>query len=106
MVTARVESGICGFSSMIRVSKTDRRSVKINIESDCEHIKAFAGQLQTLGMRDVLKIPINKNPVYEAAGPCHLHASCAVPCGVIKAAEIALDLALPKEVKIVFQNER
>jgi len=105
MIIAQVEPGICGFISLIRVSKADRRSIKINIESDCEHIKALADQLQTLGMRDVLKTPINKNPVYEAAGSCHLHASCAVPCGVIKASEIALGLALVKEVKINFQDD-
>jgi hypothetical protein len=105
MIIAQVEPGICGFSALIRVSKADRRSIKINIESDCEHIKALADQLQTLGMRDVLKTPINKNPVYEAAGSCHLHASCAVPCGVIKASEIALGLALVKEVKINFQDD-
>jgi len=106
MVIARVEPGICGFSALIRVCKIERRSVKITLESECEHISALGNRLGTLAMREVLKTPINRNPVYAAAGECHLHASCAVPSGVLKAAEIALGLALPKEVKIVFQVQR
>jgi hypothetical protein len=105
MIIAQVEPGICGFSALIRVSKIDRKNIKINIESDCEHIKALADRLPQLGMREILKTPINKNPVYEVAGLCHLHASCAVPCGVIKASEITLGLALMKEVKINFQDD-
>lgn len=105
MITAQVEPGICGFSALIRVNRVERKQLKIDIESDCEHIKALADQLQTLlGMREILKTPINKNPIYEAAGRCHLHASCAVPCGVLKAAEIELGLALKKAVKIDFQD--
>jgi hypothetical protein len=104
MITAQVEPGICGFSALIRVNRVERKQLKIDIESDCEHIKALADQLQMLGLREILKTPINKNPIYEAAGLCHLHASCAVPCGVLKAAEIELGLALKKAVKIDFQN--
>jgi len=104
MIIAQVEAGICGFSTLIRVSILARRSIKFTLESECDHITALGNHLSTLGIREVLKTPINQNPIYETAGRCHLHASCAVPCGVLKAAEIALGLALPKEVKIVFQD--
>lgn len=61
-------------------------------------------QLQKLDMLDVLK-PINKNAIYEKAGRCSLHPGCPVPCGVIKAAEVELGLALMKDIRIVFQND-
>jgi hypothetical protein len=48
---------------------------------------------------------MNKNKIYEKAGKCNLHPGCPVPCGVIKAAEVELGLALVRDVKIVFQNE-
>ena len=41
-----------------------------------------------------------QNPVYLAAGQARLHAACPVPCGVIKAIEVACSLALPKDVSI------
>jgi hypothetical protein len=47
-------------------------------------------------MVDIIKNPINKNPIYENAGKCNLHSSCPIPCGVIKAAEVELELALKK----------
>ncbi len=106
MVTAHVDSGICGFTTVVRVSKTQRQSTDVVLESDCEKIAAFGNRLQKLEMSEILKIPINENPVYKTAGRCDLHASCPVPCGVIKAAEVEMDLALMKSVKIVFQKDR
>jgi len=57
-------------------------------------------------MLDVMKNPIHQNPVYMKAGQCKLHASCPVPCGVIKAAEAELGLALEKDVKMKFVTEK
>ncbi len=105
MITAYVDSGICGFTTVVRVFKTQRQSTEVKLESDCEKIAAFGNQLQKLAMPEILKTPINENPVYKVAGRCNLHASCPVPCGVIKAAEIEMGLALMKNVKIVFQKD-
>ncbi len=106
MITVQIDSGICGFSTNVRASKLEGRSVGIALDSDCKHIMAFGSQLKELGMTDILKAPINVNPVYETAGRCRLHSSCPVPCGVIKAAEVELGLALRRDVQIVFQAEK
>ncbi|NIS69190.1 MAG: hypothetical protein GTO12_09635 [Proteobacteria bacterium] len=106
MITVQIDSGICGFSTTVRASKLESRSVGIALDSDCKHIKSFGNELKELGMIDILRVPINLNPVYETAGKCRLHSSCPVPCVVIKAAEVALGLALKRDVQIVFQAER
>lgn len=105
MSTVHVESGICGFSTTIRVSKGERRKVGLAIESTCEMVDALGSELQELNMLEVMKNPINQNPVYMKASECELHASCPVPCGIIKAAEVELGLALKKDVKMKFVTE-
>ena len=105
MITVHIEPGICGLNTSVHVFMTQKKYVGIAIESDCDQVTAFGGELNILNMNDVIGNPITKNPVYEKAGKCNLHASCPVPCGVIKAAEVELGLALVKDVRIVFQND-
>lgn len=83
-----------------------RKSVAIAIKSACEQVMSLERQLRKIEMMDVIKNPINKNPIYEKAGKCNLHSSCPVPCGIIKAAEVELGLALMKDVGIIFQNDK
>jgi hypothetical protein len=52
-----------------------------------------------------LFMPLTRNPVYIAAEKSGCHPSCAIPAAVIKAVEVALGMALPKEVRIKFTNE-
>lgn len=106
MITVRIESGICGLGTVVRAFQTERKSVGIAIKSECNQVMALEGQLRKIEMMDVIKNPINKNPVYEKAGKCNLHSSCPVPCGIIKAAEAELGLAVTKEVRIIFENGR
>ena len=104
MTTVQIESGICGFCTVVRVLKHHRNSIEVSVKSDCRQVMDLGQQLQKLDMRDILKNPINDNPIYHMAGKCNLHPSCPVPCGVIKAAEVELGLALKKDVKILFQD--
>ena len=105
MVIAHVESGICGFQTEIRVVRIKTKRVGIFITSDCAQVSALGNEVKELGIREALKIPIDKNPVYERAGLCNLHPACPVPCGIIKAAEIELGLAVKREVTITFQSQ-
>ena len=104
MITVRIESGICGLNTVVRAFKTQRKSVGIAIKSDCKQVMGLESQLRKIEMLDVIKNPINKNPIYEKAGKCNLHSSCPVPCGIIKAAEAEFGLALTKDVTIIFEN--
>lgn len=47
-----------------------------------------------------LFIPVTKNPIFQAAEKAGCHLSCPIPTALVKAAEIALELALPKGVRI------
>jgi hypothetical protein len=88
---------------MIKARKTGARQVSLAISgSDCEQIQRLAERLATLSMKDIFA-PLSRNPVYISAEKSGCHLSCAIPVAIIKAAEVALELALPQEVHIKFE---
>jgi hypothetical protein len=103
-VCVTVDPGICGLPCIIKARKTDARNVLLKISgSKCEQIKRMAKRLETLSIKELFT-PLSRNPVYGAAENSGCHLSCAVPVAVIKAAEAALELALPREVRIKFED--
>lgn len=101
-VCVAVDPGICGFPCVIKAAKMDSRKVALKITgSDCGQIKRLSERLTRILLKDVLA-PISRNPVYVLSEKSGCHLSCAVPVAVIKAAELAFGLALPREVQIRF----
>ena len=99
---ATVSPGICGFPCSIKARKKDPRKVALEItESNCKQIQALAERLTEISLRDIFA-PISRNPVYISAEKSGCHLSCVVPVAVIKAAEVAMEMALPSEVRIKF----
>lgn len=105
MIVIQIEPGICGFRTIIQAGRVGDHQIRIDVKSDCSQVTELGKRLKDMEMRDVLEGPIHQNPVYEAAGLCRVHPSCPVPCGVIKAAEVAFGLALEKDVKIEFRKD-
>jgi hypothetical protein len=96
-----VEAGICGFTTTIKATKTGKRRVSVDVESDCEDVAEMDGQLQDMGWLEALGQP-GESVVWECACACIKHPSCPVPMAILKAIEVELDLALPKDVVIHF----
>lgn len=104
MTKATVNAGACGFTAVIHAERQDRRNVTIRIESDCKEVQKMAEQISTLHLKEVLKHPLTEHAVYVAAGSARVHAGCPIPCAVVKAAEICMELALPKPAEIQFST--
>lgn len=99
-----VDPGICGFPCVIKARKTGAREVSLEISgSDCEQIKRMAERLTTLSIKELFT-PLRRNPVYVSAEKSGCHLPCTIPVAVIKAAEVALELALPQDVHIKFES--
>jgi hypothetical protein len=67
-------------------------------------VEKLGEKVQTMDMMDVFK-KILDNPVYRQGSICLRHVSCPVPSGILKALEVEAGLALPKDVKIVFERK-
>jgi len=100
---ASVNAGICGFACHIKAWKIDKRTVGLEIsESECQQIQQFSKLLTKLTLNEIF-MPVTRNPVYLAAEKSGCHASCPIPAAVLKAAEVAMEMALARDVSIRFE---
>ena len=51
-----------------------------------------------------LFMPVTRNPVYIAAEQSGCHPSCPIPAAALKAVEVAMEMALPRDVSIRFEQ--
>jgi hypothetical protein len=99
VVRVTVHPGICGFACTIRAQRMDRRTVAVTVSgSQCKQIQRLSGCVTTLSLKDLFT-PLTRNPVYTSAEQSGCHASCTIPSAIIKAAEVALEMALPRDVQ-------
>jgi hypothetical protein len=71
--------------------------------SQCKQIQKLAENLTEVTMMDLFARHTG-NPVIKAAEQAGCHLTCSVPVAVLKAAEAVLDLALPRDSRISFEQ--
>ena len=99
-ICVTVDPGICGFPCRIIARQLDNRMVLVTVvESECKQIQRLSKQLDKISMSELFE-PMTRNRVYLAAQQSGCHPSCVIPAAVLKAAEVAMEMALPKEVHI------
>ena len=100
----KANPGICGFACTVKACKTGKRKVSVEIiGSECQQVKRLANSLTEMTLKDLF-LPLTRNPVYIAAEKAGCHPSCAIPSAVLKAVEVAMDMALPKDVQLIFRT--
>jgi hypothetical protein len=103
-ICVTVNPGICGFTCRVKARKIDPKVVCIEIsESDCNQIQQFSERLSKITLKELF-MPVTKNPVYLSAVQSGCHPSCPIPAAVLKAAEVAMEMALPRDVLIRFER--
>jgi len=103
LTKAVVEAGICGFIAIVEVTKLPNRKVRVTIDSKCEMMNKLGCKLKELDWSDALKLPKN-SPVYNSACQHSGHPACPVPIAILKAIEVEVGVALPKDVSIRFES--
>jgi len=104
LATAKITSGICGFTATVRATQEGRK-VRLAIESDCAAIQALAAELTEVDPFQEITFR-GEGPQTLRAGAKHCyHPACPVPVGIIKAVEIASGLALPADARIELSKD-
>lgn len=104
-VHVAVDPGVCGFYCRITAVLQAKHVVRLRvIDSDCEHIQRLSALIGEMGIRDLF-LPFRRNPVMIAAEKAGCHAACPVPTALIKAAEAAMGMAIPKSVVMEIRLE-
>jgi hypothetical protein len=100
-----VEAGVCGHTATIRAERTEGYTVRVEIESSCQHVQKIAPEplevdaVRQIGLRTGLP------SLLENAYASCAHAACPVPSALIKAVEVAAGLALPGDVSMKISKE-
>jgi len=99
-----VEPGACGFTCKIEVKGTGKYEATVTLQSQCKKIKKFAQEVDLVDFMEILGGRYAEDPISQAASRCGLHPSCPIPCGLIKAVEVELGMAVKKNVGITFEE--
>jgi len=105
MTRAITNPGICGFVTTIKVTKSGKQRVSVDIVSDCEKVSKLRGSLTELDAWDSLK-GITDSEVHRQASRFGLHSTCPVPIPILKTIEVETGLALCRDVVIHFETSK
>lgn len=98
-----IDPGICGFICRVEATCSDKRTAHTAIVgSDCQMIQQLTEIVKEVTMQDIF-VPLTQNKIFLGAEEAGCHLACPVPSALVKAAEAALTLALPKDVVFKFE---
>ena len=104
MAVATITSGICGFVTKVEARQEGDRCV-LSFETDCPNVERLAEELQAVDPWGEISYHRGR-PLTMTLSEKHLqHPACPVPSGVIKAVEVACELAFPKAAHIDISND-
>ena len=99
---AVVEPGVCGLACRIEITNLEKRRISLTISgSECRQVQEMGRLLDELTLQDLFA-PVSRNPVFLSAEKARCHSSCIVPAAILKLAEVAMGMALPREARIKF----
>ena len=98
-----IEPGACGCTCKVEVEKLGKYQATIKVQSECKQIKKLADAVTEVDFMEISRAPFGQNYLSQSAARCKLHQSCPIPCGLIKAIEAELGMAVKKN--IVFSYE-
>ncbi len=101
MTKVRIDPGVCGFPTDVKISKKSGKVYSVSVVSECEMVQKLGEEISELDFSDAFK-KILDNPVYRKGSICLKHVSCPVPSGILKALEVEAGLAVPRGVRIEF----
>ena len=108
-MTTRIEvdAGVCGHSAIIDVTKVDDAHVQVVIASACDQITAMnpdLAHMQWKGKGHEVFKRVTESAVYQSAAKHIRHTACPIPAAILKAIEVEVGIALPKDVTITFSS--
>jgi hypothetical protein len=105
MAEVKVNAGVCGFVTTIKVESEDMQTAAIEIHTSCPNLKPLEQELKEVDGFEVCFSKIGDSVVYELANKYCKHPGCPVPAAIIKGIEVACGLALPKDAEIKITND-
>lgn len=103
MAKIEVNPGICGLKTKLDINADKKKTFNVEIDSECPHIRAMAGELKDLNGYKECFAKYSQSTVFQVAEKHCRHLACPVPTAIIKGAEVACGLAIPKDFSCSFE---
>lgn len=110
MIKVEISGGICGFNTLVHAKDETGYQASFRLTSDCPNWKRVDAILggETLNMMTELfkdkKTGALNSRVLDVSLKTIPHVSCPVISGILKALEVSVGLALPKDATITFME--
>jgi hypothetical protein len=104
MAKLRVEAGACGFTAILQVEEIEGHTLRVVITSDCEQLSAMNPDLASLQWRQGVFCRMDESLIYHIASRRISHTACPIPSAILKAIEVEVGLAPPKNVIMEFDT--
>lgn len=108
MTKVMIDPGICNLLTSVEAISEDGMEVTLKVKSGCVSINEMFKQLgNTFDAYELCLDKPGNGPLYDYARE-HLpgHCGCPAIAGIIKAVEVECHLALPKDAKITFIQDK
>ena len=109
MIKVKINAGICGFTTMVNAEDKGNYNASFRLETECPNWKKVDDLLgaKNLNMMTELfkdkKTGVLNSEVIDIYLKTIPHVSCPVISGILKALEVSVGLALPKDASISFK---
>lgn len=100
-----VDAGSCGLTATIEVEKLEGKRIRVTIASDCGMLAAMNADLSELDGRKGVFGRMANSVVYQSASRHIKHTACPVPSAILKAIEVAVGVAPPKDVTMLIKEK-
>lgn len=104
MTKLTVDPGACGFTCKVEVEKVGKYQVTLNVQSQCKQIQKLANKVTEIDFLEISRGAYGQNYITQTAALCKLHPSCPIPCGLIKAVEAELGMAVKKNIGFTYEE--
>lgn len=101
MIKVNIESGVCGFNTIVQAEPGTNYTAKLSVKSNCPHVTKIAHNFGEFNAMDEL-FKKGQSKILTLCQENLPHITCLVPIGLLKALEVSTGLALPKEANISF----
>ena len=101
-----VNPGVCGLTADIRAESAGMGEVNISVDTKCKMIADLVEALeQPVDAFAILGMSGDEPTLEEARRGTRIHAACPTIAGIVKAVEVASQMALPRDASITFVDD-
>jgi len=105
MVKVTVEPGVCGHQTRIKVLAKDHLNVKVELESECEHIDNMGRELNDVDAYRECFTSRDNSLIHQIASKHCQHSGCPVPMAIIKGIEVAVGKEKAEDVHVHLEKD-